>query len=106
MCKYIEVFANYLRAPQRNLVDIVTLNKADQGALKIAEVPMLVKSTGQKDEPAASCCNPVSIMLEIARSAYLEEILFGKVGSKERYEIPSMIELAQRMETEALVEYL
>ena len=50
MCKYIEVFANYVRASQRNLVSVMPVSKADQQALKISEVPMLVKSTGQDGE--------------------------------------------------------
>jgi len=33
-------------------------------------------------------------MQEISRAAYLEEIMFGKKGSKERSEIESFIELA------------
>jgi hypothetical protein len=33
-------------------------------------------------------------MLEMSRVAYLDEILFGKKDSQERFEIVSMIELA------------
>jgi hypothetical protein len=38
LSKLIEVFANYLRAPQRNLVNINMLSSADQKALKISQV--------------------------------------------------------------------
>jgi hypothetical protein len=53
---------------------------------------MLVK-TGDNDEPV-SCSNPISIMMEISRVAYLDEILFGKKDSKDRLEIVSFIEMA------------
>lgn len=33
-------------------------------------------------------------MIEIAKAAYLEEVLFGKKNSKDRAEIISFIELA------------
>ena len=36
--KIIEVFCNYIRAPQRNLVNTVIVSPADQKALKISEV--------------------------------------------------------------------
>ena len=50
--------------------------------------------------------NHISIMLELARSVYLEEVLFGKKDSKERSEVESFIELANRMNIEELVEHL
>jgi hypothetical protein len=65
---------------------------------------MLVKS-GENDEPT-NCSNPISIMMEISRVAYLEEILFGKKDSKDRLEIVSFIELAQRIEAEELVAHV
>lgn len=55
---------------------------------------MLIKSTGVEGEEPVSCANPMTIMLEIARAAYLEEILFGSSKGKERAEILSFIELA------------
>lgn len=33
-------------------------------------------------------------MIEIAKAAYLDEVLFSNVNSKERFEILSFIELA------------
>ena len=36
--KIIEVFCNYIRAPQRQLVNIVIVSPSDQKALKISEV--------------------------------------------------------------------
>ena len=38
LCKLVEVFANYIHAPQRNLVNICVTSAADQKALKISEV--------------------------------------------------------------------
>jgi hypothetical protein len=114
----VEVFSNYIRAPQRNLVNIVVASAADQKAMKINEVsspikntlirvqkvPMLVK-TGENDEPV-NCSNPISIMMEISRVAYLDEILFGKKDSKDRLEIVSFIEMAQRTEADEMVAHL
>lgn len=65
---------------------------------------MLVK-TGENDE-AVNCSNPISIMMEMAKVAYLDEILFGKKDSKDRIEIVSFIELAQRTEAEELVAHI
>lgn len=45
LSKLIEVFANYVRAPQRNLVNINMVSKADQDALKIAQVSKFNPST-------------------------------------------------------------
>ena len=55
---------------------------------------MLVKSTGEEGEEPVSCANTITIMLEIARAAYLEDVLFGSSKGKERAEILSFIELA------------
>jgi len=48
----------------------------------------------------------MTIMIEIAKGAYLEEVLFASPKSKERQEILSFIELAQRMPTEELVKHV
>jgi hypothetical protein len=40
--KLIEVFSNYIRAPQRQLVNTVIVSPADQKALKISEVSILI----------------------------------------------------------------
>ena len=61
---------------------------------------MLIKSTGNVNEEPVSCANTITIMLEIAQAAYLQDILFGGAKSKERAEITSFIELAQRMSGE------
>lgn len=45
-------------------------------------------------------------MLEIAKSVYLEDVLFGKQDSHTRLEILSLIELATRLSPEDLVKYL
>ena len=60
--------------------------------LKISEVPMLVQSSGKDEEEPMSCSFPLTIMMEIAKSAYLDEILFGKPNSKERFEIQGFVE--------------
>jgi len=62
---------------------------------------------GEKGAEPVHCSNTTTIMLEVARAAYLDEILFGKANSKERFEIESAIEMALRMESaEDLVSYL
>jgi glutathione S-transferase len=43
---------------------------------------------------------------EISRSVYLEDVLFGKKDSRERFEIGSFIELALRMEAEELTKHI
>jgi len=85
---------------------MVVVSPADQKTLKIAEVPMLVKSTGNEDEEPVSCSNPITIMMEISKAAYLDDILFGKKNSKERLEIVSFIEQTTRMEAEELVTFI
>jgi len=100
MSKLIEIYGNYLRAPQRNLVNVVVVSEADQQAMNLKEVPQLVKS--DQNEPG-STSNPITILREISRAAYLEDVMFGKRDSKERYEIESLIELACRMDSEELV---
>ena len=45
-------------------------------------------------------------MIEIAKAAYLDEVLFCNHNSRERFEILSFIELAQRLEPEELVDHI
>jgi len=66
----------------------------------------LLKSTGNDGEEPVKCSNTMTIMIEIAKGAYLEEVLFASPKSKERQEILSFIELAQRMPTEELVKHV
>lgn len=70
------------------------------------QVPMLIKSSGTEGEEPVRCSNTISIMLEIARAAYLEDILFGSSKGKERAEILSFIELAQGMTGEQLAQFI
>ena len=49
MSKLIEVFSDYLKAPQRNIVNMVVLSEADRVAMNFGEVPALVKTVN--DEP-------------------------------------------------------
>lgn len=65
---------------------------------------MIVTSTGNEGEEPTSCANPMSIMIEIAKAAYLDEVLFSAPNSKERFEILSFIELAQSLPAEELCE--
>jgi glutathione S-transferase len=66
-------------------------------------VPVLVR---EKDGEATSTTNPISIMLEIARSVYLDDVLFGKKDSKERSEVESFIELAHRLSVDELMAHV
>lgn len=66
----------------------------------------MLKSTGNDGEEPVKCSNTMTIMIEIAKGAYLEEVLFASPKSKERQEILSFIELAQRMPTEELVKHV
>jgi len=54
------------------------------------------------DGSTESSSNFISILREISRACYLEDVLFGKRDSKERFEIGSFIELALRMDGEEL----
>eukprot|EP00347_Sterkiella_histriomuscorum_P004914 403358596 len=105
----VELFSNYLRATQRKMVNMTPLTKLTQQSLKINDLPLLIKSTsagpGLEEHPVQTA-NPASIMLEIARSVYLEEVIFGKPDSTTRLEILSMIELATRMSPEDLIKHL
>ena len=57
----------------------------------------------EDDAESGKCSSLPSIMLEISKAAYLEEILFGKKQSKERFEIESYIEQSSRMDTDELL---
>ena len=43
----IELFSNYVRAPQRDVIQVTTLTPQTFKALKIESVPLLVKSVSQ-----------------------------------------------------------
>lgn len=45
-------------------------------------------------------------MMELAKAAYLDEVLFASHNSKERFEILSFIELAQRLSTDDMIAHL
>ena len=51
LSKLIEVFANYVRAPQRDLVNINMISEADQQALKISQVSKLICPDNSKCTP-------------------------------------------------------
>ena len=69
----------------------------------ILQLPMLAK---EQDGESVSCCNAVSVMRELAKAVYLEDVLLGKSNSKERFEIESMIELSDRLSIEELVNHI
>jgi len=64
-------------------------------SLKADEQPTEVKLT-----------NPFSIMLEISKACYLEEILFGKKNSTERTQISEFVELVERVTPEQLTDHI
>ena len=52
----------------------------------------------------AKLANPFTIMLEIARVCYLEDILFGKADSLARSEVSQWVESADRLSARELAE--
>ena len=65
------------------------------------------------DGQITECTGLISIMLELSRATYLEDVLFAKLNSKERTEISSFIEMtaqssemADRLEVDELVTFL
>ena len=50
--------------------------------------------------------NHMSIMQEVAKTVYLGDVLLGKKDSKERAEIESFIELANRVTVSELINHL
>lgn len=99
----LELFATYVRAPQRDIVQLTALAPNTLAALKIDTVPVLVKteSEPQPDNTVVSrqvlLTNPFSIMLEISRACYLEEIMLAKKDSLARTEISKFIEMVGRL---------
>ena len=89
----MELYSSYVRANQRNIVQVNSLAPGTLSALQINEVPLLIKSVSeaQSDNSVvhkeARLTNPFTIMLEIARACYLEPVLFGETDSVARNEI-------------------
>jgi hypothetical protein len=105
----LEFFSVYVRAPQRNLVQLNSLNESALKALKLDSVPTLMRQTtevvdGKESTVQQQTSSPYTIMLDIAKACYLEEILFGKVDSAQRLEISSFIEQAERLPAQELIE--
>jgi hypothetical protein len=67
--------------------------------MKILHVPCLVAKQNTSS-------NPLSIMTEIARSCYLEDLIMGKKDSLERDQISQYIEMAQSLTAEEIVDFL
>lgn len=108
----LELYSVYVRATQRDLVNLTQLSPGTLTALNIEQVPLLVK---QVSEPQADntvsvketrLTNPFTIMLEIARACYLEEILFAKQDSQLRVEISAFIEMVGRLEPKEMAEHI
>lgn len=47
----------------------------------------ITKDDGTQEKIEYSIANPFTIMLEISRACYLEDVLFGKQGSIERSQV-------------------
>ena len=73
-------------------------------ALSIDHVPLLIKSVSRPQEDGSvssveqRLINPFTIMLEIAKGCYLEDILFHKADSMERIEISQSVETIGRLQ--------
>ena len=108
----LELFCVYVRAPQREIVNLNVLSPATLAALKLGDVPLLIKSVS-KPQPDGTVArveekltNPFTMMLEISKAAYLEEILFKKADSMERTEIGMQVETADRLKEQELADYI
>ena len=64
------------------------------------------KEDGTEEEANVQTINPLSIMQEISRAVYLEDVLFGKFDSPQRFEIISLSEVSSRLEAEELAKFL
>ena len=54
------------------------------------QLPTLVK-TGNENDKSLSTANPFSIMQEIAKAAYIEDVIVGKPNSLDRLEVKFII---------------
>ena len=79
----LEIYALYLRSAQRNIVSLNALSASALKAFNMDSVPALVKQVtelheGKEVVSQQQTSSPYTIMLEIAKACYLEEVLFGK----------------------------
>ena len=108
----LELYSNYVRACQRNLVKLNKLSPGTLAAIQIQQVPMLVKTVSETqvdnsvDVKEVKLTNPFTIMLEIARACYLEEILFAKADSVQRNEIGSFVDMVGRLSPREMAEHV
>ena len=108
----LELFCVYVRAPQREIVNLNVLSPATLAALKLGDIPLLLKSVskkqpdGQMARVEEKLTNPFTILLEIAKAAYLEDILFKGADSMERTEIGMQIETVGRLKDQELADYI
>lgn len=71
--------------------------------LFLRQVPALVRD---QDGETVTCTNEITIMQELARSVYLQDVLFGKKDTKQRAEINGFIETANKTAVKDLVDHL
>ena len=108
----LNLYSNYVRASQRDIVQLTQLSPGTLSALNIEQVPLLIKTVSEKQSDnscvtkEARLTNPFSIMLEIARACYLEDILFAKAEAVERNEIGQYIEMVGRLEARELLDHV
>ena len=105
----LEMFVLYTRASQRNIVQLNALSNSALQQLKLESVPALLKTVvevieGKEVHSQQSTSNPYTIILDIARACYLEDVLFGKKDSQTRLEILSFIEKVERLSANELTE--
>jgi len=95
----LSLFANYIRAVDRKVIAVSHLTATAQEALKITQMPCLIKK-GQ------STCNPLSIMTAISSACYIEDVMIGAPDSTTRDEVSQLVEMAARLSPAELSDYL
>ena len=60
----------------------------------------------QQDGETKQCTNHVTIMHELAKSVYLQDVLLHKKDTKERAEIEGFVEMTSRVSPSQMIEHL
>jgi len=60
----------------------------------------------KQDGETKTCTNYVSIMHELAKGVYLQDVLLAKKDTKERAEIEGFVEMTSRVTPKQLIEHL
>ena len=108
----MELYTTYVRASQRNLVQVTALSRTTLTALQIDQVPLLLKTISEPQpdnsvvKKEARLTNPFTIMLEIAKACYLEDVLFAKADSVTRNEISQFVEIVGRLNPRELADHV